>query len=139
MSEEVKFSAEEIAKLNDDVKKAEEKLSVKKEEPMDAEKLKAEVREQIMAEIKAKEVAQQEANEKEDLKTQLEAQKDAAAKELQSLKDKIDSMAESKAVVNIKSPFKKEDMTVETLMEDKEQLAAIEEASKEEFFKQRGN
>lgn len=142
--EEFTFSKEELDGINADIAKAQELLQgdkpVEKEAPAvdEAAKLREEIKAQVLAEIKAEadkkvleEAKVQEAQKAQSQKEQLEQQ-------MNDLKAKIDSLQESKGVVQVKSPFTGEEKDFEALIADKDRVKAIDDASREQFFNKRG-
>jgi len=135
----VEFTQEELDAINKDIEDARKSLNPKKDEsPKNSDDLRNSVKEEIMRELEEKK--KQEEEQARIVKEQKEAEesKKQAEEKINALKAKIDEMAESKAVVDVKSPFKKEDENVESIMNDPEKLVAIDAASRDEFFKQRG-
>ena len=144
MADDKKFelTQEDLDNINKDIEEAKKSLAGDKPEetkPLDAEALKKQILEELLAKQQQEKEEAAKAEEKAALERELALQKQRSEEELNALKAKIDAMAESKAVVDVKSPFQKEDDSVEKIMEDKDRLRSIDEASRQEFFKQRGH
>lgn len=142
--QEITFTQEDLESINKDIADAQKTLKgdepVKEEtkEPVDTSSLREEIKAQIMAELKAD--ADKKAAEAQKLTAEQEAvkQKQQLEQQLESLKSKIDEMSESKGVVKVKSPFTGDESSFEDLINDKEKVKAIDDASRAEFFKERG-
>jgi len=143
---EIKLTQEDLDSINKDIEEAQKTLEGKgssesetaPEPSVDTKTLKEELTAQILAELEAKEKRKLDEQKAITEKQRAEDQKNALEKQLAALKSKIDEMQESKGVVNVKSPFLNEKESFEDLMSNKEKVKSIDDASREQFFKQRG-
>jgi len=136
----ITLTQEDLDAINKDIEDAKASLNPKKEEktPTSADDLRDSIKQEILRELESKKKQEEEQSRIAREQKEAENAKRQAEEKINALKARIDEMAESKAVVDVRSPFKKEDENVEAIMNDPEKLAAIDAASRDEFFKQRG-
>lgn len=138
----ITITQEDIDSINADIASAKKELGVvepvEQKEAPSTDSLKEEIKAQIMAEMKAEAEAKAKEQKQANLQSELERQKQLAEEKLSALQAKVDDLTESKAVVNVKSPFLGEEKNFEALVNDKEKIKAIDDASREAFFKERG-
>jgi hypothetical protein len=136
----ITLTQEDLDAINKDIEDAKASLNPKKEEktPTSADDLRDSIKQEILRELESKKKQEEEQSRIAREQKEAENAKRQAEEKINALKARIDEMAESKAVVDVRSPFKKEDENVEAIMNDPEKLAAIDAASRDEFFKKRG-
>ena len=127
------FTKEELESITKDIKDAEAKLKPESKSDINIEAIKNQIKAEALAEFKK----QQEA-EAAKVAEAAERQRQAdALKTIDDLKAKVDEMSESKAVVDNKSPFSKE-QSIDNMTP--EQYREVDRASKEaamSYFKNR--
>lgn len=140
-NQDVSFSQEDIDQINRDIEETKKALvgDKPKEEPKtDTQSLKDEIKAQILAEMRAEEEKKRAEAAKVSQEQEVLRQKQEAEKRLADLQAQVDKLTESKAVVNVKSPFTGDEKDLDALINDREKMQAVDNASREEFFKQRG-
>ncbi len=140
-NKDVNFSKEDIDKINADIESAKKSLvsETKSNEPsVNVDSLKEEITRKIKADLEAEAAKKAEEQEKARLKRELEEQKSRQISELDALKDKVNQLSESKNVIDSKSPFEGNNKSYEDIINDKELMQSIDEASRQEFFNKRG-
>ena len=140
--DDVMFSQEDIDNINKDIENAKQALGTndtkKQESNVNIDELTKQIEARILANLKAESEKKQEQEQKLSLEQELERQKQLAKEQLDALTAKVDELQTSKGVVSVKSPFMGDKTSYEDLIKDEERLKAIDAASREEFFKQRG-
>jgi chromosome segregation ATPase len=128
------MTKEELLKIERDIAEAKATLSTKSSDIKDA---KEEGKKEAEKEFKLQQELESHKKAKEDLEKQLSEHKKASEEQAKKFQEQLDSLKTTKMPVNTENPFAKQSPLGAKQL-TKEQIDSIEEASRREFFEQRG-
>ncbi len=127
------MTKEEILKMEKDIAEAKASLAAK---PSDLKDAKEEGKKEAEKEFKLQSELDSQKKAREELERQLSEQKKAQEEQAKKFQEQLDALKTTRMPVNSQNPFETPVAGIKAFT--KEQIDNIEEASRREFFEQRG-